>query len=101
MPFIYSRSKIVKPNGATPDELENQVASYLTDLEGVAELKAELRPLQFSGAKEVRIGEWGTEQRGWNDSRELRDPAAFSLDARIGRADDGAGGTSIGGNLFA
>ena len=49
------RSKVIKPNGAEADELENQVASYLTDLEAsVAELKADLRGLQITGAKEVR-----------------------------------------------
>ncbi|KAI9246378.1 30S ribosomal protein S7e [Sporodiniella umbellata] len=50
-------SKIVKPNGAQPDELELSVAQALVDLESsVADLKKELRPLQISSAKEVEIG---------------------------------------------
>lgn len=51
-------SKIAKPQGAPPaDELELSVAQALYDLESnVSELKKELRPLQFSTAKEVEIG---------------------------------------------
>ncbi|KAI9004977.1 ribosomal protein S7e [Hyaloraphidium curvatum] len=51
-----SRSKIVKPAGQNPDELENQVAANLADLENVAELKADLRPLQITAAKELDVG---------------------------------------------
>ncbi len=51
---MSARSKIVKPVGQVPDELELQVAQNLVDLEqNVNELKAELRGLQFSSAKEV------------------------------------------------
>ncbi|KAL1920454.1 40S ribosomal protein eS7 [Calcarisporiella thermophila] len=47
-------SKIAKP---AADEIELQVAQALYDLENnVSELKAELRPLQISAAKEVEIG---------------------------------------------
>lgn len=47
-------SKIVKPAGTQPDELELSVAQALLDLESsVADLKKELRPLQISAAKEV------------------------------------------------
>lgn len=39
---------------ANPSELELQIAQSLYDLEtGVSDLKASLRPLQFSSAKEV------------------------------------------------
>ena len=51
---MAARSKIVKAKGTEPDEFEDQVASYLYELEqNVAELKAELRPLHISAAKEV------------------------------------------------
>ncbi|RUS18884.1 hypothetical protein BC937DRAFT_88216 [Endogone sp. FLAS-F59071] len=46
--------KIAKPAGVPADEIEQTVAQALFDLENnVSELKKELRPLQFSAAKEV------------------------------------------------
>jgi small subunit ribosomal protein S7e len=52
---MSARSKIHKPIGATPDDLELQVAQALFDLENNSpDLKADLRPLQFAAAKEVR-----------------------------------------------
>ncbi|KAH6587911.1 hypothetical protein BASA61_006174 [Batrachochytrium salamandrivorans] len=54
---MSARSKILKPVGVQPDELELQVAQNLFDLEhNVAELKADLRGLQFTAAKEIDIG---------------------------------------------
>lgn len=42
------------PSHANPSELETNIAQALFDLESqVADLKAALRPLQFSSAKEV------------------------------------------------
>ena len=49
-------SKIIKPVGVSPDPLELQVAQHLTDLEAIPELKADLRGLQFTAAKEIDIG---------------------------------------------
>ncbi|KAL1921199.1 40S ribosomal protein eS7 [Calcarisporiella thermophila] len=50
-------SKIAKPAGAAADEIELNVAQALYDLENnVAELKAPLRPLQITAAKELEIG---------------------------------------------
>lgn len=47
-------TKIAKPTGQTPDALEIQVAQNIYDLEhNVAELKADLRGLQITAAKEV------------------------------------------------
>ncbi|KAF7727633.1 40S ribosomal protein [Apophysomyces ossiformis] len=50
--------KIAKTAGAAPaDEFELTVAQALVDLENnVAELKKDLRPLQFNAAKELEIG---------------------------------------------
>lgn len=56
-------SKIVKPAGAQPDELELSVAQALLDLESsVADLKKELRPLQISSAKEVSMNDMKREK---------------------------------------
>ena len=50
-----ARNKILKPAGVSPDELELQVAQYMFDLEQNAELRADLRGLQITAAKEVRF----------------------------------------------
>ncbi|KAJ3326572.1 40S ribosomal protein [Blyttiomyces sp. JEL0837] len=53
---MSARTKIVKPIGQEPDELELQVAQNIFDLEqNSPELKAELRGLQFTSAKEVEV----------------------------------------------
>ena len=53
---MSARAKIIKPAGVNPDELEMQVAQAVFDLEnGSADLKADLRPLQFTAAKEVGL----------------------------------------------
>ncbi|KAJ3130875.1 40S ribosomal protein [Physocladia obscura] len=49
-------TKITKPIGQVPDELELQVAQAIFDLEQNAELKSDLRGLQFTNAKEIEIG---------------------------------------------
>ncbi|KAJ3208940.1 hypothetical protein HK099_008612 [Clydaea vesicula] len=54
---MSARSKIVKPLGQEPDSLELQVAQNILDLEhNVADLKADLRGLQFISAKEIDVG---------------------------------------------
>ncbi|CAG9464993.1 unnamed protein product [Pedinophyceae sp. YPF-701] len=51
-----ARKKILKENGAEPDEFEESVAQALFDLEATnAELKAELRDLYITGAKEIDV----------------------------------------------
>jgi small subunit ribosomal protein S7e len=54
-----AQSKIIRTANApitAPDELETSVAQALVDLENnVPELKAELRPLQISAAREVDV----------------------------------------------
>eukprot|EP00123_Amoebidium_parasiticum_P001029 comp12005_c0_seq1/m.6694 comp12005_c0_seq1/g.6694 ORF comp12005_c0_seq1/g.6694 comp12005_c0_seq1/m.6694 type:complete len:191 (-) comp12005_c0_seq1:54-626(-) len=50
-------TKIIKPNGQTPDEFEQSIAQALVDLENnAAELKADLAPLYISSAREVDVG---------------------------------------------
>merc|ERR1719215_801059 len=51
-----ARAKIIKPAGVEADELEMQVAQNLFDLEQNADLKADLRGLQITAAKEIDIG---------------------------------------------
>ncbi|KAJ3159443.1 40S ribosomal protein [Geranomyces michiganensis] len=54
---MSARSKIVKPAGQEPDELELQVAQNIHELEqNVAELKEDLMGLQFVNAKEIDVG---------------------------------------------
>jgi small subunit ribosomal protein S7e len=51
---VSARSKILKPAGVNPDELELQVAQNILDLErNVKDLKADLKGLQFTAAKQV------------------------------------------------
>eukprot|EP01033_Poteriospumella_lacustris_P021597 gene21597-16065_t len=51
-----SKSKIVKSNGATPDEFELNVAQEFANFEASAtELKADLHDLHISAAKELEI----------------------------------------------
>ncbi|KAJ3333835.1 40S ribosomal protein [Kappamyces sp. JEL0680] len=52
---MSARNKILKPAGVQPDELELQVAQHIYDLEQNAELKADLRGLQITAAKEVQV----------------------------------------------
>lgn len=48
-------TKIVKPGDQRPTELETQVAQTLLDLETSTDLKAQLRELHITGAREVEI----------------------------------------------
>eukprot|EP01137_Pigoraptor_chileana_P021034 Opistho-2@84232 len=55
--MLTARKKIVKPAGVEPTELEDSVAQALFDLEvNSADLKAELRDLHITGAREVDVG---------------------------------------------
>ena len=54
---LSARRKIVKEKGQVPDAFEDQVATYLYDLEqSSSDLKSELRHLQISSAKEIDVG---------------------------------------------
>jgi small subunit ribosomal protein S7e len=51
-----ANTKVVKPNGAQPDEFENLVASEIYGLQMSSnEIKADLRDLYFTSAKEVEM----------------------------------------------
>merc|ERR1712156_152099 len=49
-------SKVMKPNGEQPDELENAIGEALLDLEVNSDLKHQLRELYITSAKELEIG---------------------------------------------
>eukprot|EP00877_Chromochloris_zofingiensis_P012430 jgi/Chrzof1/7440/Cz02g24040.t1 len=54
--MFTARKKIVKERGAEPDEFEESVAQALFDLEATnAELKADLRDLYITSAKEIDV----------------------------------------------
>jgi small subunit ribosomal protein S7e len=54
--MFTARKKIVKEKGAEPDEFEETVAQALFDLEATnAELKADLRDLYITSAREIDI----------------------------------------------
>lgn len=44
-------TKIVKPKGRTPTDLEKQVSNALADLEATSDIKASLKELFIVGAK--------------------------------------------------
>jgi len=54
--MFTARKKVQKEAGAEPTELEDQVAQALFDLEvNSTELKADLKDLHFSSAKEIEV----------------------------------------------
>ena len=64
---MFAGHKKIKKEGGKPDELEEQVAQALFDIEvNNTELKADLKDLYISSAKEVCISmiEYGIERVG-------------------------------------
>mmetsp|Transcript_13073 Transcript_13073/g.34567 ORF Transcript_13073/g.34567 Transcript_13073/m.34567 type:complete len:194 (+) Transcript_13073:63-644(+) len=59
--MINARKKIVKEKGAAPTELEEEVAKALFDIEvsPSSDIKAELREITISAAKEMDVGKSG------------------------------------------
>merc|ERR1712048_1406075 len=51
--MALARGKIVKAHGEEPDEVEKQISQALLDLEVNSDLKAALRELHITAAKEV------------------------------------------------
>eukprot|EP00440_Ansanella_granifera_P026072 gb/GFBE01028306.1/.p1 GENE.gb/GFBE01028306.1/~~gb/GFBE01028306.1/.p1 ORF type:complete len:194 (+),score=73.74 gb/GFBE01028306.1/:1-582(+) len=60
--MMNARKKIVKEKGATPTVLEEEVAKALFDIEVSAssDIKADLRDVHISGAKEIEVGKSGS-----------------------------------------
>jgi len=53
--MLSATTKLVKPGDQKPSELELQVAQNLLDLEATSELKAQLRELYITGARELDV----------------------------------------------
>ena len=53
--MVFTHSKIVKPDGKAPDDLEKQIANALSELSNADDLKGRLTELYIVGAQVCSI----------------------------------------------
>ena len=53
--MAFTRAKIIKVNNDEPDDFEKSISQALLDLEVNSDLKAQLRELYITAAKEVEV----------------------------------------------
>jgi len=67
MPPIISNTKIIKKGGSEPDQFELSIAQALLELQNNSDLKAQLRELYITKAKEIELfGKKVSESRGFS-----------------------------------
>eukprot|EP00931_Biecheleriopsis_adriatica_P038002 TRINITY_DN2179_c0_g3_i1.p1 TRINITY_DN2179_c0_g3~~TRINITY_DN2179_c0_g3_i1.p1 ORF type:complete len:214 (-),score=60.67 TRINITY_DN2179_c0_g3_i1:43-624(-) len=91
--MLNARKKIVKEKGAATTELEEEVAKALFDIEvsPSSDLKADLREVYISGAKELEVGKGGVALfvhvpfRVWKTVRKIQGRLIRELEKKFNR----------------
>merc|ERR1712008_602575 len=91
--MFNARKKIVKDKGAAPTELEEEVAKALFDIEvsPTSDIKAELREVYISSAKEIEVGKTGKAVvvffpfRVWRNVRKIQGRLVRELEKKLAK----------------
>mmetsp|Transcript_70334 Transcript_70334/g.139456 ORF Transcript_70334/g.139456 Transcript_70334/m.139456 type:complete len:194 (-) Transcript_70334:63-644(-) len=91
--MFNARKKIVKDKGVAPTELEEEVAKALFDIEvsPTSDIKAELREVYISSAKEIEVGKTGKAVavffpfRVWRNVRKIQGRLVRELEKKLAK----------------